>query len=335
MLEAELLEEPSSAELVIVVPLSATLSAELAAGEVRARAYAADARAANTLRAYAVQWKAFASWCTARKVISLPAEGADVAIYLAELADAGRAAAGISLALTAISQQHKIGGLASPRAHPAVIETWKGIRRTIGTAQKQKAPLLVEGLRRAVQALPDGPAGRRDRALLLLGFAAALRRSELVAIAVEDLVETREGLELTIRRSKTDQEGKGARVGVPVGSAEITCPVRAVKAWRELSGITTGPLFVAISRWGKLSGQALAPHYIAVMVKRAAAAAGLTVEQLSGHSLRAGFATAAAKAGASERIIMKTTRHRSVAMVQKYIRDADLFADLGASKIGL
>lgn len=334
-LEAELLEEPSSGALVLVLPADDALSAELVAGEERARAYAADARAENTRRAYASQWRGFTAWCTARKVCPLPAVGPDVAIYLAELADAGRAPAGISLALTAISQQHVLAGLDSPRAHRAAKETWKGIRRKLGTAQVGKEPLLVDGLKRALDALPATLAGLRDRALLLLGFSIASRRSELVALRVEDLLEVRQGLEVLIRKSKTDQEGKGQRVAVLLGTTEGTCPVRAVRAWLAASGIKSGPIFQAISRWGKLSGRPLAGHYVATLVKRAAVAAGLSVAELSGHSLRAGFATAAAMAGASEREIMKTTRHASVAMVQRYIRRADLFEGLAAKKIGL
>ena len=210
-----------------------------------------------------------------------------------------------------------------------------GIRRTHGTAQRRVAPMLPGQLRAVSAALPAGLLGLRDRALLLLGFAGALRRSNLAALAVEDLAFTADGLEVTLRRSKTDQEGAGFKVGVPFGSDPATCPVRAVKAWLEAAQLTAGPLFREVTRHGHVEAAALAGGSIARIVKRSAEAAGLNSATFSGHSLRAGLATAAAKAGKSTHAIMRQTGHKSADMVARYVREASLFSDNAAAGIGL
>jgi len=186
-----------------------------------------------------------------------------------------------------------------------------------------------------VLALPEGPLGLRDRALLLVGFAAALRRSKLVGLDVEDLGFEQAGMVLTLRRSKTDQEGQGQTVAIPYGRHDSTCPVLAVKVWLDASGITAGPVFRAVDRHGNIAAARLSDRAVANIVKRAAAAAGLDPADYAGHSLRSGMATAAARAGASERAIMDQTRHRSVAMVRRYIRRGQLFADNAAGRLGL
>ena len=182
---------------------------------------------------------------------------------------------------------------------------------------------------------PTGLGGARDRALLLLGFAGAFRRSELVGIDVEDLGFREEGLVVTLRRSKTDQEGEGRRVGIPYGSDPATCPFRAVRAWLKLSGIDSGPLFRPIDRRGRLGPSRLTDKSVALLVKRYVKDVGLDPARFSGHSLRAGLVTAAALAGASERSIMAQTGHRSPNMVRRYIRECSLFQDNAAAKTGL
>jgi integrase len=252
---------------------------------------------------------------------------------------ATRKVAGLTLALAAISQVHKAAGFASPRGAAEVQEVMKGIRRSLGVAQVQKAPILLSDLRAMVEALPIGLAGLRDRALLLVGFAGAFRRSELVALDIRDVNFAPEGLEVTLRRSKTDQEGVGRKIGLPYGSNPSTCPVRALQAWLNASapqGTTSGPIFREVRPDGRtvmvapLTGQS-----VALIVKKAATGAGLDPAKFSGHSLRAGLATSAAKAGKSERAIMAQTGHRSEKMVRRYIRDASLFDDNAASGIGL
>lgn len=319
-----------------LVPVaSAPLAHELAAVVESARAYVEASHAPRTREAYAREWATFGAWCSSRGLVALPALPATVALYIADAARGGRKPAGIDVALAAIGEAHKRAGHDSPRNAAEVRAVRRGIRRTVGTAQTRKAPLLVDALRSAVEALPATLAGLRDRALLVVGFAGAFRRSELVGLDVADVRETADGLEVTLRRSKTDQEGAGRVVGLPFGSTPATCPVRALRAWREASGIREGALFVGTTRHGRTTGLRLDGRDVARAVKRAAASVGLDARELAGHSLRAGLATTAAKAGKSERAIMAQTGHRSAAMVRRYIRDAELFRDNAASGIGL
>jgi integrase len=171
-----------------------------------------------------------------------------------------------------------------------------------------KAPAVTAELRAMVAALPGDLRGARDRALLLVGFAAALRRSELVALDRCDVAETAEGLVVTLRRSKTDQEGQSRKIGVPYGSNPATCPVRALRAWTEIAGVVDGPLFVTVDRSGRPGTARASDRAVARAVQRAAQGAGLDRARYAGHSLRAGLATSAAAAGASERSIMAQTR---------------------------
>ena len=300
----------------------------------RARDYAADAKADNTRRAYRSDWRRFESWCARNGLESLPATPAAVAFYLS--AHAGMLKASTLIRhLATISQAHKTAGLEAPTASPEVRAVFQGIKRVHGTAANAKQPVLVPELRRMVAALPSNTLGVRDRALLLLGFAGAFRRSELVAVDVEDLEPTSDGVTVTVRHSKTDQEHAGRKVGIPYGSDPATCPVRSVKAWLEISGITTGALFRSVTRHGRINEKRLSDRAVAEVVKRAARAAGLDPAELAGHSLRAGLATSAAKAGKSERSIMAQTGHRSVIVARRYIRDGGLFTDNAAAGIGL
>jgi integrase len=211
----------------------------------------------------------------------------------------------------------------------------KGIRRTKGTAPAQKAAALTDDIRAMVDATDAGTIGARDRALVLLGFAGAFRRSELIGLDVEDCVFGKDGLTVTLRRSKTDQAGAGRKVGIPYGSNPDTCPVRMVQAWIEQAGLTAGPVFRSISRHGRVQPGRLCGIDVARVVKKLAERAQLDAAKYAGHSLRAGHATSAAIAGASERSIMNQTGHRSVQMVRRYIRDASLFRENSAAQLGL
>jgi integrase len=294
-----------------------------------AKAFAAASKAPRTRKLYRAAWAAFVGWCEAQGLRPLPAAPRTLAAFLAARAKEGRRVSTLELSLAAISQAHQVAGLPSPRSAAEVREVLRGIRRTLGVSPHQKDPILVEHLRRMVATLPDTLQGTRDRAMLLVGFAGAFRRSELVGLDVEDVAFTVEGLEVTLRRSKTDQEGQGRKVGIPYGSTAATCPVRSLRRWLDAVGITEGHLFRAVSgstvRPDRLSDKA-----VARLVKRVAADAGLDPNRLSGHSLRAGFATSAARAGRSERSIMRQTGHRSVQMVRSYIREAEVFTDNAA-----
>ncbi len=303
-----------------------------------AQRYVAQAKAPRTLKAYQSDWEDFKTFCRDRRMIALPAEPETVALYVTWMADEGRKPATISRRLAAISKMHSAAGFPdSPTAmrHAKLKEVWSGIRRSKGTAQTAKSAATTEYLKTMLEHVPSTLAGVRDRALLLIGFAAALRRSELVAVNVEDLRFVPDGLELTIRRSKTDQEGAGEKIGVRSGLNFNTCPVRALRDWLNASGIKSGPVFRSVTRYGKIRPAGLSDQVVALQVKKYAEAAGLSAEAFSGHSLRAGLATSAANAGASERRIMDQTRHKSVAMVRRYIRDGNLFRDNVSGAIGL
>ena len=220
-------------------------------------------------------------------------------------------------------------------AEPVVEETWEGIRRQLGSARKKKKPLSAAELRRMMDKLPAGLIGQRDRALLLLGFAGGFRRSELVALLRKDLKFVPEGLEVHVTRSKTDQERKGFLKVVAYGGDPVTCPVRAVKDWVELSGVTRGPVFRPINRHGKLGPNALTDHAVAIIIKRTARKAGLKAPNLSGHSLRAGFVTEAAKNGADYPAIMDQTGHESLNTVHGYNRRKKKWEKPASAKLGL
>lgn len=319
-----------------LIPFQDSAAVLLRGSYDRAEAFARESKAPNTRRGYASDWRQFESWCTAAGVSSLPAEPRIVALYIANLAGKHKPAT-VSRHMAAIASAHKARGIESPASmrHGVVAQVWHGIRRTLGTAQTQKAPLMVPELRRIMDVLPDNLLGVRDRALLLVGFAGAFRRSELVGLDVQDCAFGVDGVTVLLRRSKTDQEGQGRKVGLPYGSNPATCPVRALRAWLDASAITTGPVFRWVTRHGKIRDERLSPFAVAVVVKRHCARVGLDAKDFAGHSLRAGLATAAAIAGASERSIMNQTGHRSSTMVRRYIRDSGLFRDNAAAVVGL
>jgi site-specific recombinase XerD len=302
----------------------------------QAREFAAAAKAGNTLRAYQADWRDFREWCEAHQFASLPALPQTVALYLTDRA-ATLKASSLARRLTTINRAHQAACQASPATmqNAVVSEVWKGIKRTKGTAQHGKKPFLTPDLRHIIAELPQDLRGRRDRALLLAGFAGGFRRSELAALRVADLETTPDGLLVRLGRSKTDQEGQGRPVALPFGSDPQTCPVRALRDWLGQAGITSGPVFRAIDRHGLVSGQALHADSVGYLVKRAARRAGLETVEYAAHSLRAGLATQAAMNGASELAIMKQTGHRSLATVRKYIREGSLFRDNAATKLGL
>jgi len=299
----------------------------------QAAAYAAATRAPGTLRGYATDWRHFVAWTEGHGVAALPAAPATVALYVTALASTHKPAT-ITRRMAAISVQHQRTGLPSPTTDPRVREILRGMRRTVGVAQRQAAPVTIGDLRRMIAHLPDTTAGRRDRSLLLVGFAGALRRSELVGIDVDDLAEREQGLLVTVRRSKSDQEAAGRQVALPFGRDPHTCPVTALQSWLTTAPITTGAVFRSVDRHGRIGGR-LSDRGVVLIIKRAAQRAGLDPAAYSGHSLRAGFATTAAANGASERRIAVQTGHRSMEVLRKYIRAGTVFSDNAVSDLGL
>jgi len=325
-------EEEASMELELVEQQSGQIA--LMEALAAARTYAERSLSDSTRRGYARDLAAFQVWCQARAVTALPAAPQTLAAYLAELALTDRPAT-IGRKLAAIAVAHRDAGLESPTEHGMVKRTLAGIRRAKGTAQHQKAALLVEDLRKMVAPLGTSLLDRRDRALILLGFAAALRRSELVGLRVEDVQVEEEGLVLTLRRSKTNQEGRLETIAVAYGSELTTCPVRALRAWLAAAGLGEGPLFVGLTPQGGLRAVALGDRMVAHVVKRRCRAVGIDSSEVAGHSLRRGFATAAARAKKPDRMIKRHGRWKSTAMLDRYIEDGTRWDDNATIGLGL
>jgi integrase len=237
--------------------------------------------------------------------------------------------------LATIAEAHRAAGHDSPNRQAQVRLVWQGIRREKGVLQDHKKPVLTKHLRLMLARLPSTLLGSRDRALLLLGFAGAMRRSELVGLDLSDLAQAEEGLVVTIRKSKTDQVREGRKIGIPFGASPETCPVRAVEAWLHHSGISEGALFRPVNRHGQLMVPRLSDRAVAEVVKRSLKGAGKSPRGYAGHSLRAGLVTQAAMAGASERSIQEQSGHRSLVVLRRYIRDGSLFRENAAAKVGL
>jgi integrase len=279
----------------------------------------------HTRQIYQSSQRKFEGWCSERQVKSLPAQSQTVAMFLASEVRAGIKPATLVRHLAAIRRAHLDAGAPDPTAAEVVRAALRGARRVLGTSPVRKRALTVEELRAMARGLPKGRAGVRDRAILLLGFAGALRRSELAALRVEDIDIAQHGMRLDLRRSKTDQEAQGQSVFVPRGTT--LCPVRAVQEWLRLSGVSEGILFRRMRKDGAVLADGMAPHTINRLIKTAARRAGLQDRTIAGHSLRAGFLTAAALRGASVWKMMQVSRHRSVTALQGYVRDRDGFRD--------
>lgn len=271
----------------------------------------------NTKFAYAKDLAHFKQWGG-----RIPANAKMLANYLVYFAER-LSVSTLNRRLVAINQAHVQRGYASPTQHNMVKATLQGIKRIHGCHQRKVMPLMQYELIRMLDAA-YGIKGARDKALLLIGFAAALRRSELVSLTVNDLRFVKEGLIIHISRSKTDQSGIGRDIAVPYVKAKH-CPVKAVKQWLKMSGIKQGAIFPRIDRYGHIGKLALTPQAVAIIVKEYAAVIGIDYQHFSGHSLRVGMVTSAAKAGAPTWKIRQQTGHQSETMLQLYIRDGELF----------
>jgi site-specific recombinase XerD len=298
------------------------------------REYVRASKAANTLRGYQTDWRAFIGWCGLQGFVPLPADPETVASYIAASAQHLKVGS-LQRILNAITEAHRAVNLEPPTHAPLIVNLMKGVRRLKGIAPLQKAPTLIDDVRAMIAATDDGLIGVRDRALVLVGFAGAFRRSELVGLNIEDCQFNRDGLTVTLRRSKTDQNWVGRSIGIPYGSHPTTCPVRALQDWIAGSAITTGPLFRSVNRHGRLQAAGLSGQTVALLVKKLATRAGLDPTSYSGQSLRAGHVTAAILGGAAEHVIQRQTGHKSTTMLRRYFRDADLFRQNSGSKLGL
>jgi len=302
-------------------PLPSTLKPELD----QAKTYARAEKAPATHRAYRSDFDLFRAWCETKDVPALPAWPETVAAFLAAEATRGVKSSTVGRRMAAIRHVHKLVGHEAPTSSEVVKATMRGIRRTAGSASTRKAPATADKMVAMISAMGTDMKALRDRALLLLGFAGAFRRAELVALDVVDLEFREAGLRVFIRKSKTDQEGQGATIAIVPGS--ITCPVVAVRTWIEAAGLTAGPLFRPVNKGGSVGSRRLSDRAVAEVVKASARRIGLNEAEFSGHSLRSGFLTSAAIRGASIFKMMDVSRHKSVETLRGYVRDAELFRD--------
>ncbi|MDE1151043.1 MAG: tyrosine-type recombinase/integrase [Micavibrio sp.] len=300
----------------LIPPSSSALSASI-------EGYLRLSVAENTSRAYKADLEHFYAWGG-----SIPAVPETIAAYLA--AHAGLlSVATLTRRLAAISKKHTVQGLPTPTSAELVKLTMRGIKRQHGKPQKQAAPLCRDDLILVLNAIPDDLGGCRDKAVLLIGFCAALRRSELCVVKHEDIQFTAEGLILTVPRSKTDQKGEGRKIGIPHGRGKV-CPIQTLQGWLTRSGITGGCLFRAIDR-GRVADSHLSDRSICNIVKSRVGLVGLLPELYSGHSLRSGLATSAAQQGYSSWEIRRQTGHKSDGMLARYIREGSLFRNNAAA----
>lgn len=306
-----------------LIPLSSS-SPEVIKDQEESRRHYEASWAKATLRAYKSDWNDWKRYCEARNLITLPADPLYVAGYLSALATGNwgkpRKVATIERRKSAISHIHIESGHPDPAADPRVPRVLKGIRRKLSVKQSRKAALRSKDLKRMVETLGKDPRSLRDKAIILLGFATACRRSELVALEVEDLREHKEGVIVEVRRSKSDQDGEGLLKLVRYGKDPKSCPVRSLMTWLARTSIKSGKVFRSISNDLKVTEKPISALGISRAIKRAATNAGLNASLLGAHSLRAGFVTEADSRGARTSDIMTQTGHKSMRMILIYTR---------------
>jgi len=287
-----------------------------------------SSKSSNTLRAYKSDFKDFNNFCLKHGQISLPTEPKIVSLYLTYLSKNSKWST-LKRRLVSINLIHKLKGHYLDIKHPIIIENLLGIRRSIGSIQRGKKPILVNHLRSIINVINQQNNQElkkyRDKTIILIGFGGGFRRSEIVAIDYEDLEFVKEGLKITIKKSKTDQFGEGMIKGLPYFDNEIYCPVINLKKWLEISKIKKGSIFRRFSKGSKLTNNRLTGQTVALIIKKYLNLAGIENSNFGGHSLRSGFATTAAEFGADERSIMAMTGHKTTQMVRRYIKEANIF----------
>ena len=293
--------------------------------------FALKSRSVATKSAYQSDWTIFCAWCNQNRLDTLPAKPSTVRCYITHMAEMGRATSTISRALTSIRQAHQISDLASPTIAMEVNETWKGIRRSGGIHQKRAKALSFVDLKKTIDNTRPTFIGRRDAALMLIAWAGALRRSEIVALDREDIEFVDEGMVLTIRKSKTDQEAEGYRIGIPFSNDEKYCPTRRLQHWIRLAQIISGPIFFKIGMQGRKflcdvdRDKRLTSRMVNHILRRRLERCGINPRGYSAHSFRAGFCTHAAQKNVPEHIIQLHSRHKNSKILRKYIREGNLF----------
>jgi len=267
----------------------------------------------------------------------MPATPEVVGAYLAAAGE-GYTLPTLRRRVAAIARACGLAGQPLDTKHPSIRETLRGIGRNHGSAARRSAALTTAEVKKLIRVCGDDLAGMRDRALFLLGFAAALRRSELVGLDLEHVTWTENGLRVLIERSKTDAAGEGAEIAIPKGRSAESCPVAALRTWLELAEVKSGPLFRKVNRGERLASARLHPDAVRQILLKRAAQAGLKgswAEPISPHGLRAGFVTTAYRNGVPDEEIMGHTRHRSLTTMRSYVRRAKLSQASPAGKLGL
>ena len=284
----------------------------------------------STRKFYRIDFNIFRAWCESVNAEFMPATHSTVCGFLSVQAMSGIRPSTLVRRLASIKMAHESFNFDNPTKHPTVKAVLKGIKRTYGIDRDKKAPVTVERLKSMIDFCPDTLTGLRDKALLLLGFAGAFRRSELVSLTLKDIERTPEGIKVTIRKSKGDQEGKGQTIAIPNGTRFRV--VDTLYNWFNQSCITDGHLFRAINKGGKVNLFPLSTRTVARIVKQYAGKAGLNVDNFSGHSLRSGFITSGANAGADIFKLMEVSRHKNPETVIGYVRESKLFENHAGEK---
>ena len=296
-----------------------------------------SSKANNTVRAYKSDFIDFGLFCVQNGFKSLPSEPKIVSLYLTHLSVKNAKMSTLKRRLVSIGVIHKLKGHYLDTKHPSIIENIMGIKRRKGSYQKSKKPLLISSLKAIINVIDHQKKEEikkfRDRSIILIGFSGGFRRNEIVSLDYDDLDFVSEGLKINLRRSKTDQFGKGLTKALPYFDNSQYCPVVSLKNWIEISKISSGPVFRRFIKGSKLSENRLTDQTVALLIKEYLQLAGIDSKNYSGHSLRAGFATSAAESGAEERSIMAMTGHKSTEMVRRYIKEANLFKNNALNKL--
>ena len=293
-----------------------------------ARRYARKSRAKSTWRAYRSDWQQFEAWCQTVGLQPLPADPETIAMFVANQASDGLNPSTLTRRLAAIRLVHLGAGHASPHNTLTVTEVMLGIRRDWGRPPDRKAPATDDQIKKMVDAVePESAKGLRDRALLLFGFAGAFRRSELVALSTWNLEYRNEGVKVTIEVSKTDQEAQGQTIAILRQPGSPYCPVQALENWLTVARIARGALFRRMHRGDKPGVARLSAQSVAMIVKNYARKVGLDSSLYSGHSLRRGFLTSAARNRANIFKMADQSRHKSLDVLRQYVQEEELFED--------
>ncbi len=296
-----------------------------------------SSKAINTIRAYKSDFKDFGAFCAKHSFRTLPTEPKIVALYLTYLSGKDAKMSTLRRRLVSIGMIHKLKGHYLDTKHPVIIENLMGIKRTKGSIQRGKKPILINHLKAIVDVINKEKTEEikkiRDKSIILVGFGGGFRRTELISVDYEDLEFVPEGVKITLRRSKTDQFGEGMTKGLPYFSNEIYCPVTHLKKWIKISNIKDGPIFRRFAKGCSLTSNRLTDQSVVLLIKKYLALAGIENKNYSGHSLRSGFATVSAESGANERSIMAMTGHKTTQMVRRYIKEANLFKNNALNKI--